>query len=296
MRPGRVAAGALVLGACLLASTAVPAAPGGEEIPLWPSGAPGSEGRSGPERIVPSTDGVRRISGIHAPSITAHLPPGEEATGAAVIVLPGGGHRYLSIDNEGHAVARWLAERGVAGFVLKYRLAREEGSAYSVEGHAVPDVRRAIRLVRSRAKEWGLDPARVGVLGFSAGGQLALHAATRFDAGREDADDPVERESSRPAFQGLLYSGSAGADMEVPRDAPPAFLCVALDDQRPAGTAVEVFQRLRDRGIAAELHVYARGGHGFGMRDRPFPISAWPLRFHEWMADQGLLAGRGGSP
>jgi len=290
--PGRCRA--LVVAAGLLAPAAAAEAP--EEVRLWPDGAPGSEGRSAPEATLPSTDGVRRISGIHAPSVTPHLPPRETANGAAVVVLPGGGHRYLSIDNEGHAAARWLRERGIAGFVLKYRLAREEGSAYTVLAHAVPDVRRAIRLVRHRAKEWNVDPARVGVLGFSAGGQLALHAAARFDSGRPDADDPVERESSRPAFVALLYPGSVAADGELPADAPPAFLCVASDDERPARTAVLVFERLRGRGIAAELHVYARGGHGFGMRDRPLPITAWPLRFHEWLADQGLLASPGAGP
>jgi acetyl esterase/lipase len=267
-----------------------------EEIPLWPKGAPGSEGQAAAETTVPSTDGVRRIATIHNPSISVHLPSREKATGAAVIVLPGGGHRYLSIDNEGHAVAGWLSERGIAAFVLKYRLARETGSSYTIEGHAVPDAQRALRLVRSRAKEWGIDPERVGILGFSAGGQLATYAATRFDSGKPDADDPVQRESSRPAFQALLYPGSTGADTLVPKDAPPAFLCVASDDREPSRTAVSLFQKLRDAGVSAELHVYAKGGHGFGMRDRPVPITGWPLRFHEWMADQGFLTGGTAKP
>lgn len=280
-----------MLTSLLLASTVALTALAPEEIPLWPHGAPGSEGRTEPEAIT-NTDGVRRVSSIHNPSITPHLPAVATASGAAVIVLPGGGHRYLSIDNEGHAVATWLSERGIAGFVLKYRLAREPGSTYRIEQHAWQDAQRAIRLVRSRATEWNIDPARVGLLGFSAGGQVAGAAAARFDSGRPDADDPVERESSRPAFQALLYSGSLALDAKLPADAPPAFICVASDDEGPARNAVSLFEKLRDGGIAAELHIYARGGHGFGMRDRPFPITGWPVRFHEWMNDQGFLTTR----
>ena len=280
----------LAAGVALAGSTALSSLQP-EEIPLWRNGAPGSEGKTAPE-VISETDGVRRVSSIHHPSITVHLPPLEAATGAAVIVLPGGGHRYLSIDNEGHAVARWLSERGIAGIVLKYRLAREAGSDYRVEVHALRDAQRALRLVRSRAREWNIDPERVGLLGFSAGGEVVNYAAARFDSGKADADDPVEREGSRPAFQALLYSGSLGTDADPPRDAPPAFLCVAVDDRGPARTAVSLFQKLRDAGISAELHVYATGGHGFGMRDRPFPITGWPVRLREWLSDQGFLKKR----
>ncbi|HEX6740141.1 MAG TPA: DUF1587 domain-containing protein, partial [Vicinamibacteria bacterium] len=260
------------------------------EILLWPKGAPGSEGQTATETTVPSTDGVRRLATIHRPSLSPHLPAREKANGAAVIVLPGGGHRYLSIDNEGHAVAAWLAERGIAAFVLKYRLAREAGSSYTVEGHALADVQRAVRLVRSRAREWGLDPERVGLLGFSAGGQLAAYAGARYEAGTPDAEDPLQRETSRPAFQALLYPGAIPPETPVPKDAPPAFLCVASDDRDPSRHATALFQKLREAGVGAELHVYAKGGHGFGMRERPLPITGWPQRFQEWLADQGFLA------
>ncbi len=259
-----------------------------EEIRLWPNGAPGSEGKSGPETLVERPDGLRRVATIHNPSITAYLPAKANATGAAVIVMPGGGHQYVTIENEGVAVAKWLSEHGIAGFVLKYRLAREEGSTYTVEQHAVADAQRSIRLVRSRARDWNIDPDRIGVIGFSAGGQLAYYAATRFDAGKADSTDAIEQASSRPAFQALIYSGSVqGAEPRA--DTPPAFFCVALDDKGPARTSVELFQKLRDAGVSAELHVYATGGHGFGMRDRPLPITSWPARFREWMADRGFL-------
>src|SRR5262249_5103386 len=159
-------------------------------------------------------------------------------------------------------------------------LAREEGSTYKVEEHALADTRRALRLVRSRAAEWGLDPERVGVMGFSAGGQLASYAATRSDSGNPAAEDAVDRLSSRPSFQVLMSPGSIRADGVMPKAPPPAFICAAFDDSGPARTAIEVFERLRDAGGRAELHVYASGGHGFGMRDRPLPITGWPARLH----------------
>ena len=273
----------------LLSAAVVLAATPPEEIRLWPGGAPGSEGKTAPE-AVNTTDGIRRISSIHNPSITAYLPAADSATGAAVIILPGGGHRYLSIDTEGHWVAKWLSDRGIAAFVLKYRLAREEGSTYRVEVHALQDVQRAMRLVRSRSGQWNLSRDRVGVLGFSAGGDVAARAAMSFDAGKPDASDEVERQSSRPDFQALIYPGSSGADATPPKDAPPAFLCVAFDDRGPAATALSLTQKFRDAGINAELHIYSRGGHGFGMRDRPLPITSWAVRFQEWMGDHGFLA------
>jgi acetyl esterase/lipase len=283
---------ALLLSKLLLAAVAAHAASTPEEVFLWPQGAPGSEGKIAPESTVPARDdGLRRISTIHKPSLTVHLPAKEKATGAAVIILPGGGHRHLAIDNEGNTVAGWLSERGIAGLVLKYRLAREEGSTYKVEEHAVADAQRAVRVARSRAKGWGLDPERIGMLGISAGGQLVFHAATRYDAGQPEAADAVDRSSSRPAFFGLLYSGSAlSPEAEIPKDAPPAFLCVAFDDKGPTGHALTLFHKLRDTGVSAELHVYARGGHGFGMKDRPLPVTGWISRFHEWVVDQVLKA------
>lgn len=274
---------ALVL-SCLLPCAALAQ----EEIRLWPNGAPGSEGQSASETLVERPDGLRRVATIHNPSVTAYLPAKGNATGAAVIVMPGGGHRYVTMENEGVAVAKWLSEHGIAGFVLKYRLAREEGSTYTVEQHAVADAQRSIRLVRSRAREWNIDPERIGVMGFSAGGQLAYYAATRFDAGKADSTDPVEQAGSRPAFQALIYSGSVQGADPLP-DTPAAFICVAVDDRGPARTSVDLFQKLRDAGVSAELHVYAAGGHGFGMLDRPLPITSWPGRFREWMGDRGFL-------
>ncbi len=137
------------------------------------------------------------------------LPVAEQATGAAVLIAPGGGHRMLCLGHEGYSLAEWLADHGIAAFVLKYRLAREEGSTYTVDDHAMADTRRALRMIRARAEEWKIDPERIGIMGFSAGGELAALAAMNSDPGTPSASDPIERQSSRPAFQALIYPGSS---------------------------------------------------------------------------------------
>jgi acetyl esterase/lipase len=143
-------------------------------IPLWAHGAPGSEAKAGiPEKLEPAGNNEYRVSSIHNPSLTVYLPAKEKATGAAVIVAPGGGHRFLSITHEGYQVGEWLASIGVAGFVLKHRLANEAGSTYKVDEHALADGLRAVRMVRSRASEWNVNPAKIGFMGFSAGGEVA---------------------------------------------------------------------------------------------------------------------------
>ena len=145
-------------------------------VKLWPKGAPGGEGNTAPEIVRLNPDGEHIISNIQEPTLLPYLPAADVATGAAVIVAPGGGHRELWMDHEGYAIGEWLSSHGVAAFVLKYRLAREDNSKYTVEGTELGDMQRAIRTVRSRSKEWGIDPARIGVMGFSAGGELAALA------------------------------------------------------------------------------------------------------------------------
>jgi acetyl esterase/lipase len=257
---------------------------------LWPNGAPGSEGKTAPEKVRLTPDGEHVISSVHQPSITVYLPPKETASGAAVVIAPGGSQVELWVDHEGYAVAQWLSEHGVAGFVLKYRLAHETGSSYTVEGNSVPDMQRAIRLLRSRAAEWRVDPERVGVMGFSAGGDVAARAATQFDAGNPGAVDPVDRQSSKPAFQVLIYPGLP-QDLPVWRDEPPAFLLCGEDDRPEISEGLPaLFIQLKHAGVPAELHVYTGVGHGFGIRSaNTGAIAGWPDRFLEWLSARGFL-------
>ncbi len=259
-------------------------------VPLWPNGAPGSEGRTEPEKVRITDSGEHVVSGVHQPTLTVYLPAAGKANGAAVIVCPGGGHRELWVDHEGHAVARWLSERGIAAFVLKYRLAREEGSTYRVEVEALADAQRALRLVRTRAAEWHVDPARVGILGFSAGGEVAGLASRRYDDGQADAADALDRQSSKPAFQALIYPGRS-QNIEPVAGNPPAFLLAGYDDRPDISEGLaQVYLRFKAAKVPAELHLYTGVGHGFGQRaTNRGPIAGWLDRFHDWLAGLGLL-------
>lgn len=263
-------------------------------VPLWEKGPPGFEGRKDtPEtRDKPSKTGEYRVTNVHNPYLTAFLPPADKATGVGVVICPGGGHRELWVMHEGEFVARWLAERGVAAFVLRYRLGREKDSPYTIDRHAREDGQRAVRLVRSRASEWKLDPAKVGVLGFSAGGEtvgLILRGPTD---GTPDAADPVDRQSARPAFQGHVYSGPLGVrNAEVTAETPPAFLLVG-DVDGAAGWLIEYAQKLRAAKVPVELHVYAKAPHGFGYRPgakATRPVDQWPQRFLDWLGTMGFV-------
>jgi endo-1,4-beta-xylanase len=213
-----------------------------------------------------------------------------------VIIAPGGGHALLSIDHEGYDVAKYLSGHGVAAFVLKYRLAKEKGSTYTVDGDEMNDVRRAIRMVKARAAEWGVDPARVGVMGFSAGGELAVKAALGFDAGNASAPDPIDQQSSKPAFEALMYPGGLSADViaKVTKDMPPGFLLCGADDRENIEQELALlFIAMRKAGVSAELHEYAGVGHGFGIRlSAHGAVADWPQVFVDWMDTKGFLRGK----
>ncbi len=281
--------------ALLLLSTVAVRAAGPVTVPLWPAGAPGAEARKAePEKIAGTN-----VSNIHAPSLLVYLPTKDTATGCAVIVAPGGGHARLAFQHEGTAVGEWLAARGVAAFVLKYRLAKDDANPagqpqpYTVDRDALADAQRALRLVRARAGEWGVRPAAVGIIGFSAGGEVALLAATRGADGIADSADPVDRQSARANFYGLIYPGGLPrTDIVVTKETPPVFLTAGYGDRQNISEGLaEFYLKTKRAGASAELMMYAGAGHGFGVRAaNKSPAGAWIARFHEWLADRKFLA------
>jgi acetyl esterase/lipase len=265
-----------------------------QPIILWPEGAPGALGHE-------PTD---------IPTLTPYLPAPEKATGAAIIICPGGGYEHLS-EREGRPVAEWLNSVGVAAFVLKYRI----GPRYH---HPAPleDAARALRTVRARAKEWGLDGARIGILGFSAGGHLASTAGTHFDAGKADSPDPVERMSSRPDLMVLIYpvitmraATHAGSkrnllgenpapelvallsnDEQVTKETPPTFLVHTFTDATvPLENSLLFVAALRRAGVPLEFHLYERGRHGFALGDGDPALSSWTARCADWLQLRGFV-------
>lgn len=256
-------------------------------IPLWSQGAPGSEGRAGEaEEFVGDNCG-----NVHNPSLTPYVPAPEKSTGTAVIICPGGGHSKLCLGHEGYALAEWFRDRGIAAFVLKYRLAREKGSKYTIQDHAMADTLRALRLVRSRAAEWHIKTDRVGILGFSAGGELAAYAAMKCDAGQNGSADVIERQSCRPDFQVLIYPGSSGS-FTVEPGMPPVFIAAGINDRPDISEGMaSLYLKYKSAKVPAELHLFANAGHGFGYRHdaKPSAAARWPKRFTDWLTDSGLL-------
>jgi acetyl esterase/lipase len=259
------------------------------ELYLWPNGAPGSEGKTQDLVVITNKGGERSIYQVHKPSITPYLPAKTESPATAVIVIPGGGHRVLAYDHEGPFVAKALADRGIAAFVLKYRLARETNSTYSITGHAVPDTQRAIRTLRARAKEWNIDPDRIGVMGFSAGGELANLSSLNFDDGNPNAQDEIDRASSKPNFQALIYPGRS-EQIQPTANTPPAFLACGYKDRPDISEGLaQVYLRFKAAKVPCELHIYSGAGHGFGYRpNQNAPAMGWLARFDEWLVDSKL--------
>lgn len=292
---------ALLLVAALPAAAAEPAA-----APIWPKGAPGDAPLAQPEAdTTKPTDNmvagrrVARIGNVSTPTITIYRPSKEKNTGAAVVVFPGGGYSILASDLEGTEICEWLNSIGVTGVLLKYRVParpnRPRGAA------PLEDAQRAIGIVRSRAAELGLDPKRIGVLGFSAGGHLAAYVSTNFEKRAYAPVDAADWVSCRPDFTVLIYPAYLTARQEgdkvspeltITGNTPPTFLAQTEDDGVRVETSLFYYAALRNAKVPAEMHLYPSGGHGYGLRRTEKMVTTWPLRAEEWMRSIGALGAR----
>lgn len=255
-------------------------------ISLWPNGAPGFESRKNEKEEAKEW----WVKNIHNPSVTVFLPPKEIATGAAVVVCPGGGFRALVFNSEGRDAAKFLNSLGVAAFVLKYRLFREENSAYKEE-NPKQDIFRAMRLVRSLAKDFNIDTSRIGVMGFSAGGEVAGWVSYHYTDKNFTTPDAVDNLNARPAFQVLIYPGPLAVPDSVAAGSPPSFLLAANDDECCSEPIVRLLQMHRKAKVPVEVHLYAQGNHAFNMGNRSSlnSIKTWSQRLADWLKDNGWL-------
>ena len=284
--------------AILLLSTLSAMAAEGKKVPLWPEGAPGAKGTE-PKDI---------------PTLTIYLPAADKNTGCGIVVCPGGGYGHLATGHEGEAIGQFWTDLGIAAFVVEYRHA---GRGYN---HPAPlqDVQRALRMVRTNAKEYGIDPNRIGVMGFSAGGHLAPSAGTHFDAGNPDAKDPIDRASCRPDFMILCYPviafnqpfthygsqnnllgkdadeelvKSMSSELQVTKDTPPTFLFHTTEDTGvPPQNSIVFYLALKEKGVPAEMHIFEKGRHGVGLGQSIPGTAAWPELCHRWLEVRGLLS------
>jgi len=290
----RVAAGLFLLALTCAASES-------QVIDLWPGTAPGGTGGIGEERDTTTAKdnliagkSVIRLGNVSKPTIAIYRPPTEKQNGAAVIVCPGGGYHILAMDLEGTEVCEWLNSIGVTGILLKYRVPKRNGAEKPA---AFQDVQRALGLVRAHAKEWSLDPKRIGVLGFSAGGHLAAHLSNQCDPRSYAPVDEADRLSCRPDFVVLIYPGGLtikeqgdrlAPELSVNSNTPPTFMAMAQDDPVRVENVLVYAGALRKAEVPFELHVYPTGGHGYGLRPSKDLVTTWPARATEWMRSRGI--------
>jgi len=254
-------------------------------ISLWKDGAPGFENR----KNEPEQSKDWWVKNINNPSLTIFLAPPSIATGAAVIICPGGGHRELVFNAEGRDAAKFMNSIGISAFVLKYRLFREENSAYTKE-NTIQDIFRAMRLVQSLAKEYKIDTSRIGVMGFSAGGELAGWLSYHYQENHAIKNDAIDALTARPSFQILIYPGPLVVPDSVSVNAPPTFLLAANDDACCSQPVITLLQMHRKAKVPVEVHLFARGDHAFNMgaRSKLSSIHSWPQRLADWLHDSGI--------
>jgi acetyl esterase/lipase len=273
-------------------------------IHLWPGKPPDAKGNPAPERDTTKAEDrkvagkpVIRLTDVSNPTLTIFRPPASRNTGAAVLVCPGGAYRILAMDLEGTEVCRWLNSIGVTAGLLKYRVPKQEGD----DAHTLPlqDAQRALSLMRQRAGGWGLDPHRIGVIGFSAGGHLSASLCNNFSQHKYVPVDSADSESCRPNFALLIYpayllvskgSHDLAPEMAIASNTPPTFITMTMDDPLQAEGAIDYTRALDKAKVSAELHLFPEGGHGYGLRTDPkFPVTSWPKLATEWLRSRGLL-------
>ncbi len=282
-------------------------------LDVWPGKAAGDHRQIGPERVrapaeAPTKD-AKWITNVTRPTISVFRPDTGDNTRVAVVICPGGGYWNLAWDKEGEEVAGRLNTMGITGVVLKYRVPRGPGDPERLPAPGpLLDAQRAIRLVRSRANEWGIDPERIGIMGFSAGGHLAVMTAISFEKPSYGPIDDVDRQSCRPNFAVVAYpgyiltrpgSGVLADYIRIPKGTGPMFLVHASDDDEPGAQpeqSLALYRALREAGVPVDLHIYDEGGHGFGVRRSRRPVSGWPERCAEWMRHRGILPAEAGQP
>ena len=263
---------------------------------IWPGQPPGDEAQLGPEFDRTGADGrlvagrrVIRLTNVSVPTVAIFKPEPEIDTGAAVVIAPGGGHTILAYDLEGTEIAAWLNSIGLTGIVLKYRVPSRDPDQRWLA--AAQDGQRAMSLVRGRADEIGIDPDRIGIIGFSAGGTPVRYAALV----RERLYEPVDRYdavSFRPDFAAPIYSGGVPEGATITEESPPFFMVIAHDDRDRSVAVAKLYIALKQANVSAELHIYESGGHGYGLRSTELPVTTWPDRMEEWMRQLGFLEAR----
>ena len=285
-------------------------------IDVWPGPAPGEIGNIGPEKFwdkrpdgkpIPDVAGkpVKWLTNVSKPTLTINRPAKDKDTGVALVIMPGGGLTYLAWDVEGEEVAAWLNKIGITGIILKYRVPRRPDQMDPKfkkiwADRPLQDAQRAMRLVRSKAKEWNLDPERIGMVGFSAGAYLVVMTGSNFDRPMYEPIDIVDQVSSRPDFVVSLYPGGGAAagkdkrfalkpEVRLRKECPPMFFCAARDDGDKVDIITCMHQALKQAGVPTELRVYARGGHDFGLRPSNDECTTWPQCCEEWLLARGVL-------
>jgi acetyl esterase/lipase len=270
-------------------------APGHVTMPLWPNGVPGAAtlppevDTTTPKDPLIAGRPIIRLGNVANPTLTVYSPKGTN-TGAAVVVFPGGGYRILAIDLEGTEVCDWLNSVGVTCVLVKYRV--PDSGPYPKSSAALQDAQRALGLVRQHASEWGIDPRRIGVLGFSAGAHLSAALSTHYGKRLYDPVDAADQLSCRPDFAVIVYPGylaiadqgmAPNPEIHPTADTPPSFIVQAEDDPVHVENALVYFAALKNAKVATELHIYAQGGHGYGLRSTELPVTTWPKGVEQWL-------------